>query len=255
MAFNQNKISIDGLMERGLPLGIILAAALCGFEMFNFSTTEVALKDVLGTIEFLSIPWATILAIAFCGIDFAGIARLFIPQDDQSSPNETWYLMGAWLLAASMNAILTWWGVSLGLVNRSLASTAFIAPDTLVNIVPVFVALMVWLTRILLIGSFSVAGNRMFQSPRPALSRPVTPQRPAVQSPVSRSEVFNPHPAAAFSPRPQNTVAQNRERSQPRPSHRPRPEPEYIPEGSYAAASTFTTGSTNGDPPRTQNFL
>ncbi len=42
--------------------------------MFNCSTTEYALTDLLGDLDFLNVRWATILAIAFCGIDFAGIA-------------------------------------------------------------------------------------------------------------------------------------------------------------------------------------
>lgn len=54
-------------------LGLILVIALISFEIFNFSTTEYALTDLLGGLNFLGLKWATILTIAFCGIDFAGI--------------------------------------------------------------------------------------------------------------------------------------------------------------------------------------
>ena len=148
------------LPPRGLILGLILAVALIGFEMFNFSTTQVALNDLLGPLTFMGLHWATILAIAFCGIDFAGIARLFTPENNHPSSQETWYLLGAWFLAASMNAILTWWGVSLSLVNRSLQSSAFISTGTLDNIVPIFIAVLVWLT--------SHFANRGFLDGRPA---------------------------------------------------------------------------------------
>jgi len=37
-------------------------------------------------------------------------ARLFTPEQGRDEPAEVWYLFGAWLLAAAMNAILTWWG-------------------------------------------------------------------------------------------------------------------------------------------------
>ena len=100
-------------LRRGLLFGIIIITALLAFEFFNYSTTVFALTDLLGNLEFLGLRCATILAIAFCGIDFAGIARLFTPSltnnARQPSQNEAWYLFGAWLLAATMNAMLTWW--------------------------------------------------------------------------------------------------------------------------------------------------
>lgn len=104
--------------SRGFLIGMILITALVSFEIFNFSTTDFALSDLLGNLTFLGLPWATILAIAFCGIDFAGIARLNTPEAGSGRANETWYLFGAWLLAATMIAILTWWRVALALVSH-----------------------------------------------------------------------------------------------------------------------------------------
>ena len=40
-------------------------------------------------------------AIAFCGMDFAGIARLFTPEKGRSEHVEVWYLLAAWFLAAT----------------------------------------------------------------------------------------------------------------------------------------------------------
>ncbi len=139
--------------QRKAIYGAILAVALIGFEMFNYSTTELALGDLLGDLRFAGFRWATILAVAFCGIDFAGIARLFLPESHDTK--ETWYLMGAWLIAATMNAVLTWWSISLALVNRTLQSSSFISPEILIEVIPVFIAVLVWITRILLIGTFS----------------------------------------------------------------------------------------------------
>jgi hypothetical protein len=70
--------------------------------------------------------------------------------------------MGAWLLAATMNAILTWWGVSMAISNHAMSSTAVVDSSTLTNVVPVFVALMVWVIRILVIGTLSSAGEKIF---------------------------------------------------------------------------------------------
>ena len=156
--FNQNK-----LFARVRPatiFAVIILTALAAFELFNYSTTEYALKDLLGGLQFLGLNWATILSIAFCGIDFAGIARLFTPEQGSREPKEVWYLLGAWLLAGCMNAILTWWGVSMAIVNHNVSSSSIIDHNTLFKVVPVFVALMVWVIRILIIGTISMAGER-----------------------------------------------------------------------------------------------
>jgi hypothetical protein len=141
-------------------LALIILTALLAFELFNYSTTEYALKDLLGNLQLLGLSWATILSIAFCGIDFAGIARLFAPERGANEPMAVWYLFSAWFLAATMNAILTWWGVSMTVVNHNLQRGAFLDAKTLTAVVPVFVALMVWVIRILIIGTISVAGDR-----------------------------------------------------------------------------------------------
>jgi len=148
--------------RRGLMFGLILVIALLSFELFNLSTTEFAFSDFLGGLEFLGIRWATILAIAFCTIDFAGIARLFTPENGSRVRSEAWYLLAAWFLAATMNAILTWWGVSVAILNHETLGNEVIERTMLLRIVPVFIAVMVWLIRVLIIGTISQAGERLF---------------------------------------------------------------------------------------------
>jgi hypothetical protein len=160
-------------LRRGLLFGIIIITALLAFEFFNYSTTVFALTDLLGNLEFLGLRWATILAIAFCGIDFAGIARLFTPEEGANELTEVWYLFAAWLLAATMNAMLTWWGVSIAILNHESLGNAVVSREMLLKVVPIFVAVMVWLIRVLIIGTFSVAGDRLFsQSDRRLHSTP-----------------------------------------------------------------------------------
>jgi len=149
-------------IRRGMAWGLIIIGALLAFEMFNYSTTQFALNDVLGNLTFASIRWATILALAFCGIDFAGIARLFTPEQGHEEPTEVWYLFGAWILAAAMNATLTWWGVAIAIASHPNLSSEVISSTTLTKIVPVFVAIMVLLIRVLIIGTFSVKGGKLF---------------------------------------------------------------------------------------------
>ncbi len=142
-------------------IGIILIVALIAFEMFNFDTTRYALQSLLGDVNFIGIPWAAILAIAFCSIDFAGLARLFTPEQGRDEPKEVWYLMGAWLLGATMNAVMTWWAVSVTLLSHDFGNEV-LGREQLLFMVPIFVAVLVWLTRILFIGAFSVAGEHLF---------------------------------------------------------------------------------------------
>jgi hypothetical protein len=159
---NTSMIFKNVRIQRGLFFGILIITALLAFEIFNYSTTDFALRDLLGNLKFAGISWATILAVAFCGIDFAGLARLFTPEEGSKEPNEVWYLFGAWMLAATMNAMLTWWGVSIAILNHQTLGSAVVARQTLLHVVPIFVAIMVWLIRVLIIGTFSVAGNRLF---------------------------------------------------------------------------------------------
>jgi hypothetical protein len=206
----------------GLFFGLMIVSALIFFEMFNYSTTDYALRDLLGGLTFLGLPWATILAVAFCGIDFAGVARLFTPQSGAAEPRETWYLLGAWLLAATMNALLTWWGVSMAITNHALQSTAVVSATTLTQVVPVFVALMVWVIRILIIGSISQAGERIFSS-----QTRHTYSRPAAATQVERpaySGVQRPVPSIAQRPA---SAAMPRSATRSQPDLAGRPEPTY----------------------------
>ncbi len=150
-------------LRRGTTFGIIIVGALLSFEIFNYSTTDFALHDLLGDLSFAGLRWSTILAVAFCGIDFAGIARIFTPEEGADEPAEVWYLFGAWLLAATMNAALTWWGISIALLEHDTLGGAVVDRATLLKVVPIFVAVLVWLSRVLLIGTFSVAGEGLFR--------------------------------------------------------------------------------------------
>jgi hypothetical protein len=209
-------------LNRGAAWGMIIVGALAAFEIFNFSTTQFALRDVLGDLTFGAFRWATILAIAFCGIDFAGIARIFTPQQGRDEPAEVWYLFGAWLLAAGFNATLTWWGVSVAIVNHaSSAGAAVIGSQTLTKVVPVFVAVMVWLIRVLIIGTFSVAGDKLFSTAQGgrqnARSYPSQASRPLVSQAAGLRSASSPsRPVApAYRPAPKPSSPLGRDVAEP----------------------------------------
>jgi hypothetical protein len=210
--------------------GVASIGALLAFEIFNFSTTQFALRDVLGDLTFAGLRWATILAIAFCGIDFAGIARIFTPEQGADEPKEVYYLFGAWFLAAAFNAILTWWGVSVAIVSHASASGGtVVSTATMTKIVPVFVAAMILLVRVMIIGTFSLAGDRLFttaerrtynNSPRPVQQQPsYTPSHSASLRPassLSRPAQNNP---ATFRPAPKSASPQQTSFSRQEPTY------------------------------------
>jgi hypothetical protein len=234
-------------LQRGLLFGVLIISALLAFEVFNYTTTDFALTDLLGDLRFAGVRWATILAIAFCGIDFAGIARLFTPEEGADEPTETWYLFGAWMLAATMNAMLTWWGVSLAILSHQTLGNAVIERQTLLRIVPIFVAIMVWLIRVLIIGTFSIAGERLFSlasrhAPegqtiaRPAGVKPLSSNsRPAIRPAANApAQISRPAPATSATPafRPSRLNANRAQENNPPRQVEPtytRPEPTYHP--------------------------
>lgn len=161
-------------------VAVILVVALVGFEIFNYDTTRFALLNLVGGHRFWGMEWASILALAFCGIDFAGLVRLFTSEQGLDEPKEVWLLTGAWFLGASMNATMTWYAVALVLNGRSLGA-GLVSYDDMLLYAPIFVAVLVWLARILFIGSISVAADRLLHQATPGRhrnSRGTTAQRP-----------------------------------------------------------------------------
>lgn len=221
-------------LRPSLAFGIIILTALFAFEIFNYSTTDYALRDLLGELKFMGLRWATILSIAFCGIDFAGIARLFTPQQGSEEPKEVWYLFGAWLLAATMNAILTWWGVSMAVNNHAVVSSqSVVEPGTLTKIVPAFVAIMVWVIRILIIGSLSYAGDHFFGTAEKQVGLPAPSRRTLGASTQKNLPEYT--PAVTLAPRPVVNRSVGARPAQPQ-AHRTPPQPEPViarPEPTY----------------------
>ena len=214
--------------SRGLVWGVLIIGALLAFEIFNYSTTDFAMTDLLGDLRFAGFRWATILAIAFCGIDFAGIARLFTPEQGADEPAEVWYLFGAWLLAATMNAMLTWWGVSIAILNNNSLGNAVIPRETLIKSVPIFVAVMVWLIRVLIIGTFSVAGERLFSQSDSPTRRTSTARSASSRARTANSYIRTPATRRAT----QSSFGSS-------PKRPARPEPSYHPVSAKARSNDY----------------
>lgn len=164
----------SSLTRRTLIIAI-LTLAIFAFEIFNFDTTRFALSQLLGTTSFWGVPWAAILAIAFCSIDFAGLLHIFSADEND---RYIWYMMGAWLMGATLNAIMTWYAVLTVLLTHATGNE-IISRQQILQLAPIFVALLVWLTRIFFIGGMTVAGDKVLAD-IPSRYR-VEPNRSALQ--------------------------------------------------------------------------
>ena len=216
--------SLSKLKARnGIIYLLITVLALAAFEAFNFSTTDFALSDLLGDLRFMGLRWSTLLSIAFCGIDFAGIARLFSPQNKQDQRTSAWYLFGAWFLAATMNAILTWWGVVMAMQTHPVLSAGLVEENLVSKAVPIFIALMVWVIRVLLIGTLSKKSDQLLEEHRKSQGQPMSRREfRQAQSRAAQSKAnVNRSVPVGFT---QVTSKQDHNKNT-----RHRPEPSYIP--------------------------
>jgi hypothetical protein len=204
--------------NRGAAWGLMIVGALLAFELSNFGATQFALTDILGDLKFGGLRWATVLALAFCGIDFAGIARIFTPEQGRDEPAEVYYLLGAWLLAAGFNATLTWWGVSIAIANHSSAGQGVVMSDAaMTKVVPIMVAVMVLLIRVLIIGTFSLAGDRLFTTGEQRYRTNSRPLNQAVNQSGLRpaSSLNRPVTSGSFRPSPKPVQQTSFNRSEP----------------------------------------
>jgi hypothetical protein len=160
-------------------------AVLVVFEVFNYSTTSFAIRTMFGSLAAGGMKWASLLAIAICCMDVAGIICLFLPAANPSRLKRDPRLFGAWLLAAGLNTWLTWRGISLAIAIRQAQIGWVVDVEVLTRTLPVFMAFLIWLIRILLIGSLS----------RPKSSTPgpdYTLEEPLNLHEVSRIQAFAP---------------------------------------------------------------
>lgn len=148
-----NRISVFFLM---------LAVAMLGFELFNYGTTRYALEYLMPGHDLLGMTWPSLLALSACLVDFAGIASIITPERGSEEPVYIWGIFAAWVLAAVLNAALTWWGTLLALLARPDLGNEVISRADLLQAVPLGIALLVLLIRVSLIGTIMTAGEHIF---------------------------------------------------------------------------------------------
>ncbi len=130
-------------------------AVLAVFEAVNFSTTSFALRSLFGSLPSGGMSWISLFALAICCMDIAGITCLFLPAIDPHRPGRDRYLFIAWFLTAGLNTWLTWRGISLAIAIRQAQIGWVVNVEVLTRTLPVFLAFLIWLIRVMIIGSIS----------------------------------------------------------------------------------------------------
>lgn len=196
---------ITQALSKWTVFGLILVSALGAFEAFNYDTTRYAFDTILEG-SFWGFSRSAILAIAFCGMDFAGLSRIFTPETNfKKEPKEVRYLFGAWLVAAMLNGLLTWWAVSVMIINSD-AGNAVLNQEQLLTYAAPVVAVGVFLTRVLIIGTISSAGDHLFNanpsSKSSKSSRTQTNKRKPARKPLSPVKLTKIDPSQRRRPAP-----------------------------------------------------
>lgn len=159
-------------------IATIITLAVIGFERFNFDTTRFALTAIMRGRTFAGLSWATVLALAFCSLDLAGLVRVFTlaPAAKQTSL-ELWLMTAAWLLGATLNAAMTWYAMALLIAPLGAdIGAALFSHAQMLHAAPLLIATLVWLTRILLISSVTLTLERFMQG-QAAATTTTTPHR------------------------------------------------------------------------------
>jgi len=170
-----NKITIFFLM---------LAIAMVGFELFNYDTTRYALEHFMPGHDIFGMTWPSLLAISACLVDFAGIASIIAPERGPEEPVYVWGVFVAWVLAAILNAALTWWGTLLAMLARPDLGNEVVSRTMLLQAVPLGVALLVLLIRVSLIGTIMAAGDKFLSAPKVAKTKEFSKPLPPLKRPI-----------------------------------------------------------------------
>jgi hypothetical protein len=150
-----------------------------------------------------------------------------------------WFLFGTWIMAATMNALLTWWGVVLAISNHSAVSTSVVDVGLVTHAVPILIALMVWVVRILLIGTLSKKGDQVLHPANQTGQMGMLSRRELrqAQSRAAHPEQGKPTPTLSFS-RPAKAEKSSRRSN--------RIEPTYIPMAEDSAYQSFKSTKSGG---------
>lgn len=136
--------------QRGALAFAIGLIALVGLEAVNAGTTYAALQALTAGALGLTVG----LTVALWALDFGGLLRIF-GRVEERDPALV-YFAGAWLTAAAVNALGTWYAVGLALSAGGFEGGAFVDQAALVEWAPIAIAAAVLLARVLFVAAWVV---------------------------------------------------------------------------------------------------
>jgi len=163
------------ILDKRFWFKLITLTGLAAFEIFNFATNQSAMELIFGDTQFVMIYIYNLVAIAFSAIDLGGLSSTFT---EEKWPNEPWWVYVstiAWFLASIVSGLLTYMSVAVAMTVAPVSQLAAVMPNlaAIYDFIPVAIAAVIWLIRVMLIGS-AVAGSGHVSAPRPKPStRPV----------------------------------------------------------------------------------
>lgn len=140
---------------RNAATTLSMLTSLAAFEIFNYATTAFAIKSLLGGFAVIGFNLAAWLAVAVCCLDVTGIILLFMPLPGSSRTKSNRRLFTTWLSVTGLNAWLSWLGISQAIAIRQTQTGLGVDVAILTHTLPAFIVCLVWLVRIVLIGSFT----------------------------------------------------------------------------------------------------
>lgn len=127
------------------------------FNLFSFSSSREALIGLWGVVS-----WSNLLAFSLCAVDFAGLAKMYIPEDDR--PKDAYaFLFGAWILSAIGDTFLTYLAVANQMSKTAdsvLLLNEIISLQAWTMYIPVAFAVLVWAIQVLLVTRLSYAVDK-----------------------------------------------------------------------------------------------
>lgn len=126
---------------------IILSLGM--FEVFSYSSSYEALMSMFGIRA-----WAFALAFGLCVVDFAGLAKLLMPDMRDLPEFSLYFLMGAWVVSALGDTSLTWFVVSRHtstLTSHALVQSGILSIKFFTTWIPLIVAMFTWGIQLLLV--------------------------------------------------------------------------------------------------------
>jgi hypothetical protein len=152
------------MKNKSLIFFFVLLAALICFEIFNFDAARTGLRYFMGTRTFMGIEWVMWLAMAACAADMIGMIRIF--TEETNFKKESTFVIaatGVWILAATINSVLTWWTTTLIVLDANVGNQV-LSQETLIKAFPLLVAIFIWLLRIGLVATLASLGDKALHS-------------------------------------------------------------------------------------------